>query len=281
MLDVYKELTPVVYGENAIKYLCTRAEGVPGRMCFPMHWHDRMELLYVSRGTVKIHSEGERMEVGERQIAAIAPRQMHCGFTASESVVYHTIMFDVEKFCNATGASHKYLRPLLKEEIRFGKAADDASLQRATEGLLALLTGEEERNSLMAVGAIYEIIGLLYPYCISGGRVIRQQDESFGPILEYVNAHFAEKLSLESVSGMFGYNQSYFCRRFREITGIPFSRYLLLLRMERAQKLLQNTGDGIASVAMQCGFPDVGYFSNCFKKAFGFTPAQFRKMTAG
>ena len=261
MLDVYKELTPVVYGENAIKYLCTRAEGALGRMCFPMHWHDRMELLYVSRGTVKIHSEGKRIEVGERQIAAIAPRQMHCGFTASESVVYHTIIFVVEKFCNASGASDKYLRPLLKEEIRFDKAADDASLQRATEGL--------------------EIIGLLYPYCISEGRVIRQQDESFGPILEYVNAHFAEKLSLESISRMFGYNQSYFCRRFRKITGIPFSRYLQLLRMECAQKLLQNTGEGIASVAMQCGFADVGYFSNCFKKSFGFTPAQFRKMMVG
>lgn len=278
MLDAYKELTPVVYGENAIKYLCVRVEGGPGRMCFPMHWHDRMELLYVVSGTIHLHSEGERTDVGAGQMAAIAPRQMHGGVTGSENAVYHTIMFDVEKFCNSTGASDKYLRPLLKEEIRFRKAADDAALQEAAEGLLELLTGKGEKNSLLAVGAIYELIGRLYPYSIRRGKMTRQQDESFGSILEYVNDHFDKKLSLQNVSGMFGYNPSYFCRRFRKITGLSFARYVRLLRMEQAQKLLKSTGDGIGEVAMKCGYPDAGYFSNCFKKAFGYTPAEFQKM---
>ena len=44
MIDGYKELTPVIYGENAIKYLYTEQKKAEGEICFLLHWHDRMEL---------------------------------------------------------------------------------------------------------------------------------------------------------------------------------------------------------------------------------------------
>ena len=47
MIDGYKELTPVIYGENAIKYLYTEQKKAEGEICFLLHWHDRMELTYV------------------------------------------------------------------------------------------------------------------------------------------------------------------------------------------------------------------------------------------
>ena len=43
MIDGYKELTPVIYGENAIKYLYTEQKKAEGEICFLLHWHDRME----------------------------------------------------------------------------------------------------------------------------------------------------------------------------------------------------------------------------------------------
>ena len=52
MIDAYKELVPVVYGESSIKYLYSEAEA--DRMCFNMHWHDRMELNLVISGSLKL-----------------------------------------------------------------------------------------------------------------------------------------------------------------------------------------------------------------------------------
>ena len=53
MIDGYKELTPVIYGENAIKYLYTEQKKAEGEICFLLHWHDRMELTYVTEGTLR------------------------------------------------------------------------------------------------------------------------------------------------------------------------------------------------------------------------------------
>lgn len=50
MIDGYKELTPVIYGENAIKYLYTEQKKAEGEICFLLHWHDWMELTYVTGG---------------------------------------------------------------------------------------------------------------------------------------------------------------------------------------------------------------------------------------
>ncbi len=59
MIDGYKELTPVIYGENAIKYLYTEQKKAEGEICFLLHWHDRMELTYVTEGTLRFVTEGE------------------------------------------------------------------------------------------------------------------------------------------------------------------------------------------------------------------------------
>lgn len=58
MIDGYKELTPVIYGENAIKYLYTEQKKAEGEICFLLHWHDRMELTYVTEGTLRFVTEG-------------------------------------------------------------------------------------------------------------------------------------------------------------------------------------------------------------------------------
>ena len=81
--DAYKELTPVVYGENAVKhfYLDFRT---PGAVCFAMHWHDRMELLYVVRGSLELHTQEGKFTVREGQTAVSAPRQLHGGFAGPE-----------------------------------------------------------------------------------------------------------------------------------------------------------------------------------------------------
>lgn len=59
MIDGYKELTPVIYGENAIKYLYTEQKKAEGEICFLLHWHDRgrcMEALQCRKRSAIIRS---------------------------------------------------------------------------------------------------------------------------------------------------------------------------------------------------------------------------------
>ena len=275
MLDAYKELTPVVYGENAVKHLYAECE-TPGKLCFFMHWHDRMELLCVIKGSLELHVEERQFTLREGQIAVFGPQQMHGGFAGSEGVVYHTIMFDVEKFCNGTIAAEKYLVPLCQKKLGFQQNIEDERLRKCVYRLVETLADREEENPLLSVSIIYEMLGILYRYRDQSARVIHRQNKGFGEILEYVNACYTQKISPREISLKFGYNEAYFCRRFREITGLTFTRYIQALRMEHAQKLLQNTKYEIGIVAWECGYEDVSYFSNCFKKHFGYRPTELR-----
>lgn len=273
MLDAYKELVPVVYGESSIKHLYENIEGAD-RMCFGMHWHDRMEMNLVISGSMMFHSEEGHFEVMPGQVAVSAPRRMHGGITGPKGVEYHTIMFDVEKFCNQTPASDKYLLPILKGEIIFPRIIEDSHLKNALEQLIHSAEEHTAYHLLQAEGKIYEILGILSQYATIPTKTSIETDKGFHAILGYVNEHFTDKITPKDVSLKFGYNETYFCRRFKEVTGLTFSKYVQALRMELAIKLLKAGKEEIRYIAWKCGYADVSYFSNCFKHHFGFRPSE-------
>ena len=151
------------------------------------------------------------------------------------------------------------------------------------ERLVGLLagrdSGKDSKSSLAAIGTLYEILGCLIEYGRSKSSAKVSPYSGFGQILIYVNHHYTEKLSPAALSAQFGYHEAYFCRRFRELTGITFSEYVRALRMEYAQKLLKESEDEVGTVAWKCGYPDGSYFTREFRKMYGFTPSQFRRMT--
>lgn len=276
MLDGYKELTPVVYGENAIKHLYFKDEKKPGKVCFRMHWHERMEVLRVCSGSLEVHTEEDEFCVLPGQVAVLGPCQKHAGIAGGEGVAYHAIMFDVENFCNGTMASEKYLVPICKNKVEFRTVIKDERLTAVVDKLVDMLMMANGRNPLLEVGAVYELLGLLYQYKDERVHIMERSVKGFSAILEYVNEHYVEKITSKTVSGMFGYNETYFCRRFSEVTGMTLNRYILALRMELAQKLLKNSKDEISIVAWKCGYSDVSYFSNRFKLFTGCSPTEFR-----
>lgn len=277
MLDAYKELTPVVYGKNAIKYL-EIASG-PGQTCFEMHWHERMEILHVCRGTLLLCLGENHLTVPADSAVIIVPCMMHGGVAGADGVSYKTIMFDVEKFCNATLASENYLVPLYQRHTSFLSQTSHPDILAALGHLEQYLEkGEKDQKTspLCAIGQVYGIIGLLYQHCHVADHRPRQAHGKFSSILSYINDHYAEDISSRDISALFGYDETYFCRRFREVTGLPLMKYLRILRLELGRRLLEDTADTIGSISWKCGFHDMGYFSNCFRKQYGMSPAGYR-----
>ena len=63
---------------------------------------------------------------------------------------------------------------------------------------------------------------------------------------------------------------------FSKTKGISFNKYLIKVRMEKAKELLKFTNEKIVTIAMQCGYKEVYYFSHSFKKYSGMSPKEFR-----
>lgn len=96
-------------------------------------------------------------------------------------------------------------------------------------------------------------------------------------IKNYLDTHYAEKVSLSFLEQSFYINKYYLARIFKENFGISINNYLIQKRITEAKYQLRFTNKLIEEISHNCGMSDASYFNRLFKKVEGITPGQFRK----
>ncbi|MFF5400715.1 response regulator [Peribacillus butanolivorans] len=113
-------------------------------------------------------------------------------------------------------------------------------------------------------------------------RTLEQKSEHQSPIIQsvvqYIQEHFYEELSLKTLSYKFHINSIYLGQLFQKETGLVFSEYINHLRLEKAKQLLRGTHLKAGIIGKQVGYSDSAYFYKQFKKAVGITPSAWRTM---
>lgn len=100
----------------------------------------------------------------------------------------------------------------------------------------------------------------------------------FAKILDFIDTHLDETLSLERLSRVGHFSKFHFHRQFSSYVGMTPKRYVQLARLRRASyRLAFNALERITDVALQAGFEHVESFSRAFKAAFGQSPRAFRE----
>jgi AraC-like DNA-binding protein len=91
----------------------------------------------------------------------------------------------------------------------------------------------------------------------------------------------ASDSSLSELAALCGLSRTHFIRAFKQSTGMPPHRWLLMHRVERAKDLLRETNTSIAEIAVTCGFADQSHLTRVFSKAFGISPGAWRRQWKG
>lgn len=100
------------------------------------------------------------------------------------------------------------------------------------------------------------------------------------PIIDavyYMEQHYQENPSLETVALLAGYSASHFSRLFHAQLGKSFSEYLTRIRIRHVQDLLLNTQKSVTEIALETGYLHTGNLSEQFRQQTGMTPLQYRK----
>ena len=95
-------------------------------------------------------------------------------------------------------------------------------------------------------------------------------------VIDYIQAHLAEDLSLDAMATEIGMSRFYFCRLFKKSTGITPYQYLIKCRLDKAKSLLLSRKLSVADVALQVGFSNQSHFTKHFKRLMGVTPKVYR-----
>ncbi|EMP56123.1 AraC family transcriptional regulator [Marinobacter santoriniensis NKSG1] len=93
---------------------------------------------------------------------------------------------------------------------------------------------------------------------------------------DWLDDHFREALSLPALAGRAGLSERSLLRRFRQATGDTPNTYVQLLRVERARRQLESSGQSIDAITRDVGYEDISSFSRLFRKHTGLSPGAYR-----
>jgi AraC-like DNA-binding protein len=244
---------------------------------FPRHFHETYVIIVQERGVDEFYCRGELRHSPAGSIALVNPHEVHTGRPATEEPwVYRaiyphpTLVKEVVSHYGERTNSQPYFSspvvydlPLARSLYRLHHLLETSpdSLERQTAFVvtLAQLIGRHSGDQLAAMVAGSE------PRAIKTAR-------------EYIEAHYAENLSLSELASVAHLSPSYLVRAFHKEVGLPPHEFLTQVRVKVAKKFLSE-GRPIVEVALEAGFVDQSHFTNRFKRLVGITPKQFARQS--
>ena len=110
-----------------------------------------------------------------------------------------------------------------------------------------------------------------------GDTLIMNPSRTIYDLLDWLETHLDQPLSLDQVAARSGYSKWHLQRKFKEATGLVLGAYIRARRLSRAAMALRLTSKPLAAIAQQYCFESQQSFNRAFKKQFSQTPALYRR----
>lgn len=236
---------------------------------FWAHWHENLEILYITNGTVSIMSDANTITANKDDIVIINSNNMHTIHSLSESSRYYCIIID-KKFCSEFG--------LYIEEIVFQCHISDEKAGIKYLSIVNELTIQNTLYKACVKALITDFLIYLYRnFKLSETALSNKQEnikiESVKKSIKYIQENYEKNLSIDDIAKKIGLSKFYLCRIFKEITGNTIILYINLIRCSNAKQLLQSGKYTVSEAAFLCGFDNLSYFSKTYKKHIGCLPS--------
>ncbi|MBN9293293.1 MAG: helix-turn-helix domain-containing protein [Flavobacteriia bacterium] len=155
--------------------------------------------------------------------------------------------------------------------------SNSLGLAGTTNEILGIMLDDNPQKEQFAKKAIS---GLLMNIMKSQGYELLEAGKAkgrFAFVVEYINAHLHEKLSVETLAQLAYVSKSNFFKLFKQEIGLSPNDYVLQQRIKMAKRMLSECMEmNINEVAYQTGFSDANYFTKAFKKMVGLTPKAYQ-----
>ncbi|MBR4759455.1 MAG: helix-turn-helix transcriptional regulator [Lachnospiraceae bacterium] len=105
-----------------------------------------------------------------------------------------------------------------------------------------------------------------------------RQSRTMRECLNYIDTHFNEKITLQSMGEYLNLNPCYLATLFKKEMGETFASYLIRMRIKTAEALLRGTDYSYTQIAYSLAFCSQSHFIKCFRQQTGYTPMQYRTL---
>lgn len=238
----------------------------------PAYFTDRSDypsylILYTYSGSGTLDYAGKSYHLQKGDGFLIDCRKRHTYKTAGGSWTHGDLHF-------SGGNSDELYSALFCGSAVF-HVQTESVFQNALEDLLYVHTRPGEQRDARISLLLNHLLQIIFTSDArsENGESVRE----LGALQQYLESHFTEEISLETMEEIAGFSKYHLIREFKKAVGFTPHQYLIHLRLLQAEQLLMMTDIPSYKIGRLMGFTTEAAFINAFKKAYGSTPAQFRK----
>lgn len=251
----------------------------PSNEHFFLHNHSEYEIFLFLEGDSQYVVEEMRYDLAPGDVMIVRKHEMHRVYHKS-SAPYHRIVIVVSpEFFRKEGYAEfeevfldrtKHLGNRISAHVVHTKGLYDAIMR-----LKKYSDGFERMNTVLTDSVMVEIL-----YLINQVSLFENADKINNFFLglvkstiRYINTHFTEEITLDSICGNFFVSKYHLCRMFKRATGLTIQQYIKQKRLTMARERVEE-GYSLTEAALGAGFRDYSSFWRAYTKHYGQNPRE-------
>ena len=257
--------------------------------CYQAHWHSYGEILLVGPGDTNIYSVGQNTyELVPDDLVIVWPMEMHSIIDADReqalviqfSNAFINSLFDLRRIMHLYRNLHIICVQAHPELAR--------KLKAITMQMKDIFFSDRTDKEVRCCMLLMEFMLVLDDYRKELAPELDEEDH-YGytddvmrrmiGVTDYIKNNLtSDDLSQGTMAERAGISRDYFSRIFKNVTGMNYSKWLNMIRLEKASELLTEPGRTLTEVAMLSGFQSIPSFNRVFREEKGMAPGEYRAL---
>lgn len=260
----------------------------PGEDVLDFHWHEEWEFFLITQGSALLQTEDQLQPVTCGQAMFAQNRAIHGGRAlGDEGCSYEALVFHPRLLADSTtdAVQTEYIEPFLNGKQGFpcfilnGDPTEEHILQ-LLQDIFQLCEKKPLGYELHTKGNLL----LIWAALLESGRFTRRtnlqlhqkQVNRLKAVLRMIDEEYQHHLTVRQLAVRASMSESYFCRFFKRSMHMTPVEYIQRYRIRMAAHALTGSDSHIIEIAYNCGFDNLSYFNQLFKKYMNCTPTAYR-----
>ena len=256
---------------------------------YQAHWHSYGEILLVGPGRTNIYSVGKNTyKLVPDDLVLVWPMEMHSIVDANreDSLVIQFSSAFINSLFDLRRIMHMYRNLHIICVQTHPELA--AKLKSITYQMKDIFFSERPDREIRCCMLLMEFMLTLLEYRKELDPELNSDDQyslsddvmrRMMTVTDYIKNNLtADDLSQGAMAEMAGISREYFSRIFKNVTGMNYSKWLNMIRLEKATELLAEDGRTLTEIAMLSGFQSIPSFNRVFREEKGLAPGEYRAL---
>lgn len=228
------------------------------------HIHAALEVVLVREGVLEMTVSGNSYEICAGEGVFVSPFEAHA-FHSVEPNICLVLEFSREMV--------RYFFEFLQSKIPIKHLF---TISAEALSLCDRLLSNGQADYVAAQAALAPLCYDVIHGCVFEERK-QLTDGSLESVFMYIDGHFREEITLESVARAVGMHPVTLCKSFSKNARVGFHSYLQYLRCSYAANLIRTSEMNLSEIAYESGFGSIRSFNRAFLAVYRATPTQYRE----